>query len=77
MWPFIPFEWQSFKDVLIRFPMPLHNRRPENFASAGSGSLTLLKKQPVFPEAVFFDGEAVNKISHLKDPFQTVHAALL
>lgn len=29
LWPFIPFEWQSFKDVLIRFPMPLRNRRPK------------------------------------------------
>lgn len=28
LWPFIPFDWQAFKDVLIRFPMPLRNRRP-------------------------------------------------
>lgn len=29
LWPFIPFNWKAFKDVLIRFPMPLRNQRPE------------------------------------------------
>lgn len=29
LWPFIPFNWRAFKDVLIRFPMPLRNQRPK------------------------------------------------
>lgn len=29
LWPFIPFNWKAFKDVLIRFPMPLRNQRPK------------------------------------------------
>lgn len=29
LWPFIPFEWKAFKDILIRSPMPLKNTRPK------------------------------------------------
>lgn len=29
LWPLIPFNWKAFKDVLIRFPMPLRNQRPK------------------------------------------------
>ncbi|HWO77634.1 MAG TPA: spore germination protein [Bacillus sp. (in: firmicutes)] len=28
MWPFIPFNYKAFRDVLIRSPLPLKNRRP-------------------------------------------------
>ncbi len=28
LWPFIPFSWRAFRDVLIRAPIPLKNRRP-------------------------------------------------
>ena len=28
LWPFIPFNIRAFRDVLIRAPMPLKNRRP-------------------------------------------------
>ncbi len=28
LWPFIPFNYRAFKDVLLRSPMPLKNRRP-------------------------------------------------
>ncbi|WP_078382677.1 spore germination protein [Sutcliffiella halmapala] len=28
MWPFIPFNYRAFRDVLIRAPIPLKNRRP-------------------------------------------------
>lgn len=28
LWPFIPFNYRSFRDVLIRAPIPLKNRRP-------------------------------------------------
>ncbi|MCA0982750.1 spore germination protein [Halobacillus yeomjeoni] len=28
MWPFMPFSWKPFRDVLIRSPIPLKNRRP-------------------------------------------------
>nr|WP_295972198.1 spore germination protein [uncultured Bacillus sp.] len=28
LWPFIPFNWKAFRDVLIRAPIPLKNRRP-------------------------------------------------
>ncbi|WP_421379827.1 spore germination protein [Bacillus salacetis] len=28
MWPFIPFNWRAMRDVLLRSPMPLKNRRP-------------------------------------------------
>ena len=28
MWPFIPFNLKAFRDVLIRSPLPLKNRRP-------------------------------------------------
>lgn len=28
MWPFIPFNYRGMRDVLIRAPMPLKNRRP-------------------------------------------------
>lgn len=28
LWPFIPFNYQAFRDVLIRAPIPLKNRRP-------------------------------------------------
>lgn len=28
LWPFIPFEWKAFKDVLLRSPIPLKNTRP-------------------------------------------------
>ncbi|PYZ94307.1 spore germination protein [Salipaludibacillus keqinensis] len=27
-WPFIPFNWRGARDVLLRAPMPLKNRRP-------------------------------------------------
>lgn len=28
LWPFIPFNLRAFRDVLLRSPMPLKNRRP-------------------------------------------------
>ncbi|USK35916.1 spore germination protein [Bacillus sp. F19] len=28
LWPFIPFNYRAFRDVLIRTPIPLKNRRP-------------------------------------------------
>jgi stage V sporulation protein AF len=28
LWPFIPFNYRGFRDVLIRSPIPLKNRRP-------------------------------------------------
>ncbi len=28
MWPFIPFNFRAFRDVFLRSPMPLKNRRP-------------------------------------------------
>jgi stage V sporulation protein AF len=28
LWPFIPFNYRAFRDVLIRAPIPLKNRRP-------------------------------------------------
>lgn len=28
LWPFIPFNYQAFRDVLVRAPIPLKNRRP-------------------------------------------------
>ncbi|VXC09367.1 Stage V sporulation protein AF [Bacillus sp. 349Y] len=28
MWPFIPFNFKAFRDVFLRSPMPLKNRRP-------------------------------------------------
>jgi stage V sporulation protein AF len=28
LWPFIPFNIKAFRDVLIRSPIPLKNRRP-------------------------------------------------
>ena len=28
LWPLIPFNYRSFRDVLIRAPIPLKNRRP-------------------------------------------------
>ncbi|MRX72629.1 spore germination protein [Bacillus lacus] len=28
LWPFIPFSYRAFRDVLLRSPMPLKNRRP-------------------------------------------------
>jgi stage V sporulation protein AF len=28
LWPFIPFNYRGMRDVLIRAPMPLKNRRP-------------------------------------------------
>jgi stage V sporulation protein AF len=28
LWPFIPFSYRAFRDVLIRSPIPLKNRRP-------------------------------------------------
>lgn len=28
LWPFIPFNYRAFKDVLLRSPIPLKNRRP-------------------------------------------------
>jgi stage V sporulation protein AF len=28
LWPFIPFNFRAFRDVLLRSPMPLKNRRP-------------------------------------------------
>ncbi|MCP8616860.1 spore germination protein [Salirhabdus salicampi] len=28
LWPFIPFSFRSFRDILIRSPIPLKNRRP-------------------------------------------------
>ncbi|WP_226656931.1 spore germination protein [Pseudalkalibacillus hwajinpoensis] len=28
LWPFIPFSYRSFRDVIFRSPMPLKNRRP-------------------------------------------------
>ncbi|MBD3108137.1 spore germination protein [Bacillus sp. AGMB 02131] len=28
MWPFIPFQYRAFRDVIIRSPIPLKNRRP-------------------------------------------------
>ncbi|RKL68731.1 spore germination protein [Salipaludibacillus neizhouensis] len=27
-WPFIPFQWKGARDVILRAPMPLKNRRP-------------------------------------------------
>ncbi|NPV28578.1 MAG: spore germination protein [Firmicutes bacterium] len=27
-WPLIPFNWDAFKQVLLRYPVPLHNLRP-------------------------------------------------
>ncbi|WP_257345851.1 spore germination protein [Pseudalkalibacillus decolorationis] len=29
LWPFIPFSYRGFRDVLIRSPIPLKNRRPK------------------------------------------------
>jgi stage V sporulation protein AF len=29
LWPFIPFDLRAFRDVLIRSPIPLKNKRPE------------------------------------------------
>jgi len=29
LWPFIPFNLQAFRDVIVRSPMPLKNRRPQ------------------------------------------------
>ncbi|WP_425457701.1 spore germination protein [Bacillus massilioanorexius] len=29
MWPFIPFSYRALRDVIIRAPMPLKNRRPK------------------------------------------------
>ncbi|TCT26968.1 stage V sporulation protein AF [Melghiribacillus thermohalophilus] len=29
LWPFIPFSYRAFRDVLWRIPIPLKNRRPE------------------------------------------------
>ena len=29
LWPFIPFNFRAFRDVIIRAPMPLKNRRPK------------------------------------------------
>ncbi|WP_438824842.1 spore germination protein [Bacillus sp. JJ722] len=29
LWPFIPFSYRSLRDVIIRIPMPLKNRRPK------------------------------------------------
>ncbi|MTT32623.1 spore germination protein [Terrilactibacillus sp. BCM23-1] len=28
LWPFIPFNYKAFRDILVRAPMPLRNRRP-------------------------------------------------
>lgn len=28
LWPFIPFSYRAFRDVILRSPMPLKNRRP-------------------------------------------------
>lgn len=28
LWPFIPFDYRAFRDIAIRTPMPLKNRRP-------------------------------------------------
>jgi stage V sporulation protein AF len=28
LWPFLPFNYRAFRDVLLRAPMPLKNRRP-------------------------------------------------
>lgn len=28
MWPFIPFQYRAFRDVIVRSPIPLKNRRP-------------------------------------------------
>lgn len=28
LWPFIPFSYRAFRDVILRTPMPLKNRRP-------------------------------------------------
>lgn len=28
LWPFLPFNYRAFRDVLLRSPMPLKNRRP-------------------------------------------------
>ncbi len=28
LWPFIPFSYRPFRDVLVRAPIPLKNRRP-------------------------------------------------
>lgn len=28
LWPFIPFNWRAFRDVVLRSPIPLKNRRP-------------------------------------------------
>lgn len=28
LWPFIPFNYRAFRDVLVRTPIPLKNRRP-------------------------------------------------
>ncbi|MYL19773.1 spore germination protein [Halobacillus litoralis] len=28
LWPFMPFSWKPFRDVLLRSPIPLKNRRP-------------------------------------------------
>jgi len=29
LWPFIPFNYRAFRDVVLRAPMPLKNRRPQ------------------------------------------------
>lgn len=29
LWPFIPFNYRAFRDVLLRSPIPLKNRRPQ------------------------------------------------
>ena len=31
MWPFIPFSYRALRDVIIRIPIPLKNRRPKPF----------------------------------------------
>ena len=28
LWPFIPFSYRALRDVIIRAPIPLKNRRP-------------------------------------------------
>ena len=28
LWPLIPFNFRAFRDVLVRSPIPLKNRRP-------------------------------------------------
>jgi stage V sporulation protein AF len=36
LWPFIPFDYKAFKDIMVRMPVPMKNKRPSIVRSQNS-----------------------------------------